>query len=173
MVPYVYVTGDTTSRDFPTTDNAAQRRYTGYGDAFVAGLDIDNAAMFCATYLGGSGSSGAHAIAVDASYNFYITGGTDSANFPTTPGAVQRRYGGGGDAFVAKLRWTASRCIVSATYLGGSSAEEGNGIAVDPHGHVYVTGDTKSTNFRTTANAAQTSYGGGSATGFVASLTMP
>ena len=169
---YFYVTGDTTSRDFPLTRNAAQRHNAGYGDAFVTEFNAWGSALLYSTYLGGSGSEGAHAIAIGYNGHASITGGTDSQNLRTTPGAAQRRYSGGGDAFVAEVS-TRGPQILHTTYLGGSGADEGNGIAVDAHGRIYVTGDTRSTDFRTTDNAVQTSAGGGSATGFVTSLTLP
>ena len=103
---------------------------------------------------------------MDAAGSAYVTGGTRSTNFPTTAGAFQTTHAGGDfDAFVTKLNATGSGLVYS-TYLGGSGRLiDGYGIAVDGAGSAYVTGDTLSTDFPTTAGAAQTTHaGGGSAT---------
>src|SRR5205823_4466027 len=99
------------------------------------------------TFLGSSGSLAGDAIAVDAAGAAYITGGTSSINFPTSPGAFQTAFGGdSADAFVTKLNATGS-ALVYSTYLGGSGFDRGRGIAVDATGAVYLTGVTDSTNF--------------------------
>jgi hypothetical protein len=110
------------------------------------------------TYLGGSVDDRGYDIAVDASGNAYVMGNTTSTNFPTTPGAFRRTSGGSSDAFVAKLNPTGDTLVYS-TYLGGSSLEDGNGIAVDSFGNAYVTGETYSDDFPTTPGAFQTTYG--------------
>ncbi len=93
-----------------------------------------------------------------------------SADFPTTAGAFQTTYGGGSfDAFVTKLNPTGT-ALVYSTYLGGTSEDFGEGIAVDTAGNAYVTGSTTSTNFPTTAGAFQTTYGGGDYDAFVTKL---
>src|SRR5262249_49435695 len=84
-----------------------------------------------------------------------------SSNFPTTAGAFQTSSGGDlNNGFVTKLNASGS-ALVYSTYLGGSGFDEGAGIAVDGSGNAYVTGDTSSSNFPTTAGAFQTSSGGG------------
>ncbi len=129
------------------------------------------------TYLGGSDTELVGGIAVDAAGNAYVTGLTSSANFPTTAGAFQTTFAGGGDvpsdAFVTKLNPTRS-ALVYSTYLGGSGVggqglDRGFGIAVDATGNAYVTGTTSSPNFPTTAGALQTTYPG-AATAFVTKL---
>ena len=111
-----------------------------------------------ATYLGGALADTPNGIAVDAGGNAYITGTTASTDFPTAS-AVQANIGGGTtDAFVSKLNATGS-ALVYSTYLGGGAAENGRGIAVDPTGAAYVTGETASTTFPT-ANAVQATIGG-------------
>src|SRR5438046_915685 len=161
-----YVTGSTRSIDFPTV-NPLQAAYGGDGDAFVSKLDAAGSALLYSTYLGGSGSDAGCGIAVDTCGNAYVTGETRSTDLPTTPGAIQTTYGGScmtcvGDAFVTKLDATGS-ALVYSTYLGGSSGDEGLGIAVDAAGSAYVTGGTGSADFPTTAGAFQTTYGGGDA----------
>jgi len=165
-----YVTGRTSSTDFPTV-HALQPRYSGSQDAFVAKLTPVGNALVYSTYLGGSGDDYGSGIAVDRAGAAYVTGTTASTNFPTAH-ALQSRYGGGDyfDAFVAKLT-PAGNALVYATYLGGSGDDVGHGIAVDGAGAAYVTGETSSVNFPTTANALQPRFGGGSQDAFVTKLT--
>ena len=162
-----YVTGTTASSNFSTTAGAYQRVYGGGSyDAFVTKLNATGTALTYSTYLGGSGDDEAWSIAVDAGGNVYLTGLTDSSNFPTTAGTYQTVYSGGSypfDAFVAKLN-AGGTALVYSTYLGGSGGDYGYGIAVDGSGNAYVTGSTGSSNFPTTAGAYQTvSSGGGDA----------
>ncbi len=160
-----YVTGFTESANFPTTAGAFQTTYGGFTDAFVTKLNPTGSALVYSTYLGGSGFDSGNGIAVDASGNAYVTGDTRSfSDFPTTAGAFQTTFGGGADdVFVTKLNPTGS-ALVYSTFLGGSGNEEGQGIAVDASGNAYVTGETRSPNFPTTAGAFQTTLGGGAST---------
>src|SRR5262249_37756787 len=134
--------------------DAAQNAYiAGGGDGvFVAKLNFDGSDLVYSTDLGaGEEVSG---IAVDTVGNAYVTGVT-GAGFPTTTGAFQTAFGGGdNDAFVTKLNPTGS-ALVYSTYLGGSGADGGRGIAVDGSGNAYVTGFTRSSNFPTTGAAFQ------------------
>jgi hypothetical protein len=113
-------------------------------------LIIDPVLIY-STYLGGSGFDQGYAIAVDSLGNSYVTGQTAAIDFPITAGAFQTEYGGG-DAFVAKLNPSGSELVYS-TYLSSAS---GNGIAVDPAGNSYITGDAGPLSFPTTAGAFQT-----------------
>lgn len=109
-------------------------------------------------YLGGTGGDQAFAIAVDASGSAYVTGLSQSSDFPTTSGAFQTGFGGTWDAFVTKLSPDGSSLVYS-TYLGGSDADQGTGIAVDAAGNAYVAGFTSSINFPT-LNSIQSSLAG-------------
>ncbi len=123
-----------------------------------------------ATYLGGNRTERGYSLAVDSSGNAYVTGETLLGNFPTTPGAYDTSYNGGvSDVFVTKLNASGSELVYS-TYLGGSNDEEGQAIAVDASGNVYVTGNTKSTDFPTTIGAYDGSYNGGYSDVFVARI---
>ena len=168
-----YVTGSTSSAKFPTSSGAFQSAVAGQSDAFVAKLNPAGNALVYSTYLGGSTTDVGNGIAVDSTGNAYVTGYTDSTNFPIM-NAYQSMFGGGGDAFVAKLN-AAGSALLYSTYLGGSGSENGTyrvgGIAVDRTGNAYVTGITFSTNFPI-SNALQTvNYGGGDA--FVTDLIHP
>jgi hypothetical protein len=154
-----YVTGWTQSTDFPTMNPLQPANAGGgYGDAFVAKLNPTGSALVYSTYLGGSGDDAGWGIAVDNLGNAYVTGNTTSTNFPTM-NPLQPAYGGGnGDTFVAKLNPTGSVLLYS-TYLGGSGADTGYGVAVDSSGDAYVTGWAGSTDFPT-ANPLQPANGG-------------
>ena len=156
-----YVTGLAGSPDFPTK-NPLQPALGGGYDAFVAKINPSGSALRYSTYLGGSGTDVGYGIAVDSSANAYVVGATASTNFPTR-NPLQPVYGGGGDAFVAKINPSGS-ALVYSTYLGGSANDLGLGIAVDNSGNANVTGYTNSTNFPTTAGAFQTSPAGPEAT---------
>ena len=119
-----YVTGNTSSTDFPTTAGAAQTTFAGGTDAFVTKLDATGSGLVYSTYLGGSGSDIGHGIAVDGAGSAYVTGITESTDFPTTAGAAQTTLAGVVDAFVTKLNATGSGLIYS-TYLGGSDDDLG------------------------------------------------
>ena len=115
--------------------------------------------LFYSTYLGGSSTDRGAGIAVDAAGNAYVTGITDSADFPTTMGAFQTAVSGTGDFFVTKLNPTGT-ALVYSTYLGGSGSDSSPGIAVDAQGNAYVAGFTGGTDFPTTEGAFQTAITG-------------
>ena len=163
-----YITGSTDSPNFPTTTGAFETSPHGGSDVFVAKLNPTGSALLYSTYLGGSSDDEAFGLATDVSGNAYVTGVTDSSNFPTTTSAHQSAAGGGGDAFVARLNPTGTTLDYS-TYLGGNNADLGSGIATDLAGNAYVTGTTYSPNFPVTAGAFQNSYAG-SGDAFVAKL---
>ena len=161
-----YVTGGTTSVDFPTA-NAFQSALGGpsiVGHAFVTKLNAAGSAVVYSTYLGGSGGEFGYGIAVDSSGNAYVTGSTESTNFPTA-NAFQAAKRGSGNAFLTKLN-PAGSALVYSTYLGGTNFDAGRGIAVDSSGSAYVTGFTASPDFPT-ANAFQAAYGGYLSNAFV------
>ena len=167
----VYVTGNTTSINFPTTVGSFGPTVLGGNDAFVVKLSHDLSTAVHSSYVGGTGDEAGRAIAVDAAGNVYVTGFTNSMDFPTTGGAFQRVFAGGGnDAFVIKLDPTGST-LLYGTYLGGTGSDVGLGIAVDAAGNAHVTGGTFSTNFPTTAGSAQpAATPGGSREAFVTKL---
>jgi photosystem II stability/assembly factor-like uncharacterized protein len=115
-------------------------------DAFVTQLNANGSGLLFSTYLGGLLVDEGKGIAVDASADVYVTGVTQSGNFPTTPGALRNNRGGSGDAFVVKFD-LANAKLQSSTYLGGNDSDEGARIAVDAAGNAYVVGRTLSNNF--------------------------
>jgi hypothetical protein len=148
----VYVTGSTISLDFPTTPGALKTVSDG-NDGFVTKLNPTGSALVYSTFIGGSGSDGVSGIALDSSGNAFLTGSTSSQDFPTTVGAIDSTYNGGAvDAYVAELSPDGS-ALLYGTYLGGADSDNANDVALGPGGSVYVTGQTMSTDFPTTAGA--------------------
>ena len=157
-----YVTGYTISTNFPTA-NALQPSLGvgGFelgGDAFVTKFNATGSALVYSTYLGGNELDWGHGIAVDSSGNAYVTGVTNSTNFPAANPVRPASSGLMMDAFVTKINSTGSALIYSS-HLGGNRFDSGDGIAVDSSGNAYITGITESTNFPT-ANPLQPTYGG-------------
>jgi Beta-propeller repeat len=156
-----YVTGITMSPDFPTymplqsANEELSGRPTAFvaklnaaGSAFVTKLNSSGSALIYSTYLGGSTSDAALAVAVDASGDAYLSGYTTSSDFPIA-NALQPHNATGGhgaNAFVTKFNPTGSGLIYS-TYLGGSTYEQANGLALDAAGNAYIAGTTYSNNF--------------------------
>jgi hypothetical protein len=174
-----YITGFTSSSNFPTTLGAFQATETGNTDAFMAKLNAAGSVLLYSTYLGGSvtvtggsADTDGNAIALDRSGNVYVTGLTDTSNFPTTPGAFQASYPGGGNqtqhAYTSKFNPSGS--LIYSTYLGGNGTDSGTSIAVDDMGNAYIAGYTHSSNFPTTPDALQTTFGGGVFDAFLAKL---
>jgi hypothetical protein len=155
-----YVAGYTWSSDFPITPGVIQVIYGRAGDAFVTKLNPNGSALVYSTYIGGAGRDSAAAIALDPSGNVYLTGFTQSSDFPTTPGALDRTRGGACDAFVTKLNAAGSGLIYS-TFLGGGDYDRATSLAVDALGNAYVTGNTSSPSFPVTPGAYDTSFAGG------------
>jgi len=167
-----YVTGLTTSTDFPVTAGALQIAGGGTSvDAFVTKLDPTGSSVVYSTYLGGSGAEAGFDIAVDTAGNAYVAGYAYGNGLPLAS-PIQAANGGYYDAFLAMLNAGGS-ALVFSTYLGGSGNEEARGVAVDPSGNAYLAGRTFSTDFPVTPGAFQTSYGSGAFDGFVAKLTNP
>jgi hypothetical protein len=182
----VYVTGRTSSSNFPTTPNAWQRTIASDGsnndsDAFVTRLNSAGTQAIFSTYFGGTGYDYASAIAVDGAGDLYITGVTMSPSLHITPGAFQRYYAGvftsmthytgvdagwhNQDSFVAKLSADGAS-VPYSTYFGGSGVDTAKAIVVDAQGNAYVVGETTSTDLPAARDGWQTTYGGGSLDGF-------
>ena len=165
---YAYVTGHTESGNFPTK-GAYQGVLAGQYDAFVTKLAQDGKTLVYSTYLGGSDDDEAYKIAVDAGGNAYVTGYTESGNFPTK-NPFQGGLSGVADIFVTKLS-PAGNVLVYSTYLGGEDIDWGYAIALDTDNYAYVTGFTQSLVFPT-QNPYQPAFGGGVQDAFVTKLSQ-
>ena len=179
-----FVTGSSDQPDFPTTKDAFQGTKSGGFDAFVTKLSPTGLSIMYSTFLGGAddnanttGDDGSAGIALDSRGDAYIAGYTYSYNFPLQDaGQSALGYGEGTlgtqeDAFVAKFNPQGSKLIYS-TYLGGSGTDFATGIAVDPKGFAYVTGQTNSADFRTPPHALQQHLSGTDFNSFVAKMSQ-
>lgn len=149
-----YVTGETSSPDFPTTAGAFRRTIGGGDDTYVSKLNATGSALLYSTFVGGALEEFPARITLDAANQAIVFGNTSSADFPTTLGAFQTAPGGRFDAFLFKLNATGTNLVYS-TFLGGSANDSATGLNVDALGDVYVGGFTSSPNFPTTPGAFQ------------------
>ncbi len=155
-----YVTGSTASADFPVTGTGVYQSTYGGGasDAFLAKLANPVATgstpglvtLNYSTFIGGLATDVGLAAAVDTEQGARVTGWTNSPNIPELNNTIQAGYAGGNDAFVARIDTTGTSPTAPGhyfTYLGGTGADYGTGIAVDLQGSSYVSGETNSSNF--------------------------
>lgn len=140
----LYVVGRTSSSDFPTTDGFDQSHGGGEVDTFVTKLNSHGVPIW-STYLGGSGSDPVTDVAADGAGYIYVTGATNSADFPSSDGLDNTFDGGKYDAFLTKM--TEDGELVWSRYLGTEGRDETHGIALDANGAIWVTGFTDSTEF--------------------------
>lgn len=167
----VYFSGQTESRDFPTTAGGYNRTHGGGEDVYVAKLSADGSTLEFSTFVGGSVDDCYPLLALDSQNNIYISGSTSSFNFPTTIDALNYSSNGGNgysfgddltsiDLFVCKISADGSELLYS-TYLGGTKSEYVNAIVADSADNIIITGSTGSSDFPSTANAYDPSYNGG------------
>jgi hypothetical protein len=170
----VFITGTTQSTNFPTTPGALSTSITDNSAAFVTKLNSTGSALIYSTYLGGdlpqipfiSSADSGNDIFLDAQGNAIVAGSTDATNFPTTSGAYQTGFAGGGDGFVSKLNSNGTGLIYS-TFIGGSNTDAVTDFDVDSNGDIYVTGFTASSNFPVTSGVVQSTFGGGIRDSFI------
>jgi hypothetical protein len=153
----VYVSGETSSANFPVTTGVYDVFYNGSYDVFISKLNGSLTSLLASTYLGGSSNDNAYSMASDANGNIYVVGSTFSGNYPTTSNAYDISYNGLSDAFVSKLNGNLTTLLAS-TYLGGGGNDTAYSIALGTNGNIYVAGDTFSVNFPTTLGVFDTSY---------------
>ena len=147
----MYVTGATSSTDFPVTDGSTLKA-GATTNVFVAKFDPTGATLQFAGYFGGTGADSPVGIAVDAATNIYVAGTTNSTDFPTSTSAFQQtpKSPGNQHAFVSVLNSNAGSNTYSfgySTYLSGSNTDTASGMTLDNKGFVYVIGITNSTDF--------------------------
>jgi len=156
-----YVAGFTYTATFPTSSGAFQQTYGGSTDAFVAKLNATGSSQVFSTFLGGSAEDQAMGLKLDSGGAMYVTGFTNSSNFPVTAGAFRTTYSGSTDVFVTKIAATGSTLQYS-TFIGGPNTDRAYAIDISPAGEVYVAGQTFSSSFPTTSGALRTTHGGAS-----------
>ncbi|MFC1558801.1 SBBP repeat-containing protein, partial [candidate division KSB1 bacterium] len=156
-----YVSGYTSSANFPVTSGAYSEAKTGNFDAFVCKLNPAGTELIYSTYIGGSDEDTGINIKIDSSGSAYLVGYTKSSNFPTTSGAFDESHNGDYDAFAVKLN-SSGNTLIYSTYIGGSSYDVSiTGIAIDISGNIYIGGQTASSNFPVTSGAYDESYNDG------------
>lgn len=154
-----FITGRTSSSNFPATPGAYDTSWNSGDDVFITQLNASGTGLIFSTYLGGSDNDFGADIFIDSDRNIFITGGTRSNDFPTTPGAYDTSHNGMRDAFLVKLNSSGTN-LIHSTYIGGTGNEDGEGIVVDSKGYSYVAGDTMSADFPTTHGAFDESFNG-------------
>lgn len=154
----VYVTGHTSSNNFPTV-NAYNSTYGQAYDVFIFKLSANGSVLYYSTYLGGNNMDYGYGIAVDSSGEAYVTGFTSSGNFPTV-NAYNSTYGNNSDIFIAKLSANGSSLLFS-TYFGGTNLDYGMAITLDSNGIICVTGITESSDFPIMDTYNSSYHGGG------------
>ena len=157
----VMVTGRTSSSGFPTTPGAYDTSYNESGDVFVFKLSADGSALLFSTFVGGSSGDFGYSLALDGAGNVVVTGETRSSDFPITDFAYDPSFNGSLDVFVFKLSAEGGSLLFS-TYIGGSSQDTGQSLALNRDGNIVVTGYTESSDFPTTTGAYDTSHNGSS-----------
>ena len=166
---FAYITGQASSTDFPTTTGAFDRTYGGLFDGYALKLNQNASALVYGTYLGGSSSDWGVDIAVDSQGWATVAGLTQSGDYPVTPGAFDTSYNGLVDTFVSRLN-PGGTALEYSTYLGGSSNDAPNAVALAPDGGAVVVGITQFTDLPVTPGAFDTSPNGQS-DGFVFRLS--
>jgi len=154
------VTGTTHSGEFPTSPDAYDDSYNEWGDVFICKLSRDGSELGYSSYIGGGDLDHAAAVSLDDENDVYVTGATESSNFPTTPGCFDGSKSKGKDIFVLKLDMEDS-CIIYSTFIGNDRDDSGRDIVVDGEKNAVVTGETASPGFPTTAGAFDGSFNGG------------
>jgi len=159
-----FLTGVTSSPNFPTTRGAYQRILKGNNDGFVTKLSSDGKSLSFSTLIGNSGGEFFLMPTLDDEGNLFFVGHTTSPDFPITPNALQTVYRNGkkaqdGDGLLVVLSPDGSK-LIYATFLGGSGDDLIRSIAIGPDGEVYLVGSTSSRDFPVTSNAVQTQLAG-------------
>ena len=154
------VVGSTRSTTYPTTAAAFDTTPNGMFDVYVTKLNASGSGLVFSTLIGGSDMDGPGGFVRDAAGNLYIAGGTVSANFPTTAGALRTTRSGPSDGFVLALSPTGT-ALVFSTFIGGSDSDSTSGVALDAAGNVWVAGTTSSLDYPVTADALQGVHRGG------------
>ncbi len=137
-----YIAACTRSTNFPTTPTAYQRTKGGLQDAIVAKLNSNLTSLVFSTYLGGSGNDAAYGMKLDNNYNVFVTGGTESSNFPVSGNALFSTYrGGAADGFIAKIS-ASGNSLIRSTFIGTNAIDQSYFLEIDDDYNIYVTGQT-------------------------------
>ena len=158
---YAYIAGQANSSNYPTTSGAFDRTANGSADILVTKLNKDGSALVYSSYIGGSNFDDTRKVCIDKSGCVYLTGSTQSSNFPVTSNSLE----GNSQGYFLKLYSTGSHLDYSSRWAGGEK------ILVDSEGYLIIVGGTESATFPTTDNAYSRTYSGGGDL-FVAKIDM-
>lgn len=153
----IVIGGTTTSSNLYTTINSFQPNHKGNTDSFIARFSKNGSLKWC-TYYGGNGNEDIHALTIDKNFNIIGIGGSFSTNLNTSAGAYQAFNEGSPDAYILKLDSNCTR--IFSSYLGGAGIEDAWGVATDTLNNIFMSGNTNSQDFDTTAGAYHTSLNG-------------
>ena len=157
----IYIGSTTFSTDFPTTPTSYSPTPMLNQNGIVFKIDYNLRNMIWSTYLGGSLDDAVYSIDVDSNYNLLVCGGTNSTNFPTTPGALQPTYGGGSaDGFIAKLSYNGEH-LMASSYYGSDSYDQIYFVRSGKHNEVFIFGQTKARGTDMVYNASYNVPGSG------------
>ncbi len=155
-----FVCGKTLGNDYPTTSGAFDTSYNGSGDGVMTVINSTGTNLNYSTFIGGTHVDSCSGIAIDSADNVYLTGTTQSIDFPTTAGAFDTTLGGDADGFVWKLN-VGNNNLGYSTFIGGSGLDFNVTLTIDSQDKAYVTGITDSSDFPTTHNCYNTTINGG------------
>jgi methionine-rich copper-binding protein CopC len=164
----VYITGNTYSKEFPSTIGSYDNTYNGNESIFISKLNSNLTTLYASTFIGSGSVSN---IAIDSSQNIFIAGGAD-ATFPTTSGSYDETFNGGSsDAFIAKFDNNLATLLAS-TFLGGGLGDGVSKIVLDSSDNIYIGGSTANSTFLfpTTVNAYNRAIGNGGEDIFLSKL---
>ncbi|MCU0798920.1 MAG: putative Ig domain-containing protein [Candidatus Thermoplasmatota archaeon] len=159
----IIIAGDTRSSDLPTTSGTYMPTYSGAGDMYVAGLDPDLKTLVFSTFLGAHETEYFGSLAVTQDGSIYITGGTESTDYPTTSNAydsVKGESSSGSEDWVVSRLDKDGKYLLNSTYIGGNGDERGLSIRIDQEGSIYVGGWTEAPDFPTTVDAYDRTHNG-------------
>ena len=155
----IFVLGMTASSTFPVTGNAYDNTHSFRWDIFISKFDSNLATLLSSTFLGGNGDDYSLSLQIDDSDNVFITGATNSTDFPTTAGTFDESYNNDIDGFVSKLD-NNLETLLASTYIGGNYDDFSYGLSIDNSGNVYLTGMTQSLDFPTSSSAFDITFNG-------------
>jgi len=159
---FAYVTGYTSSPDFPTTSGCYDPIFSSSSEAFIIKMNKDGSDLLYSSFLGGSVGSWTRDVLLDSENNVHVIGTTESPDFPTTPGCFDNSHNGLIDIFLCKLTLSSQglQDMKYSTLIGGAALEYAQSMVIDDENNLYLTGGTSSPYFPTTPGSHDQSLNG-------------
>jgi len=165
----VYVTGYTSSSNYPTTIGSYNTSFTNFYDIIVTKFSSNGAGPIFSTFIGGTSDDRGYSLALDNSNNIFLSGGSTSGNYPTTVGTFDQVHNGSNDVIITKINSLGTSLIFSS-FLGGSGTERGSTITLDNNKNIYLSGNTDSFDYPTISGCYDQTFSGGFYDAFVTKL---